>query len=192
MTREMEPLPDFTDNKAWFFIKLLVPNTCTSEDNTTEMSSRSYSQSIDGALKAFDLAAAFKVHFGRKVPPLLLEQHEIPPAEIKQLGNWSPDTQDKSYSGRMPMRAMRVMGGHGDERGQVFNASETCPPSDSPDEVEKKFFPWAETALNAVLAASERDGKNRLTAVCFLRLMVNLRKVLVQSVAVMMDDEVQS
>jgi hypothetical protein len=133
------------------------------------MSSRAYSQPINGALKALDLFAAFKVHFGRKVSPGKLEQHEIPPDEIKQRGNWSPDTQDKSYSGRMPLRAMRVMRGHGKEEGQVIKASETYPPSDSPDEVEK-------AALNAVLAASERDGKNRLTAICFLRLIVNLRK----------------
>jgi hypothetical protein len=166
----------------------LVSSTCTRNNNTNQMGSDSYFDAINKALKDLGLYATFKLHFGRKVGPCKLELEEVPPDLIKLAGNWIPDNQDKAYSAKMPMMSMRVMGGHGKEAGQYWNAYETCPPSDSPDEVEMQFFPWAEPVLNAVLAASERDGKDRLTATCFLRLIIYLRTVLVQGVAVMMND----
>ena len=187
-TGEMDPPPDFTDNKAWFFIKLIVSSTCSKESNMTQIKIKNYADTMKDVLRKLEIYATHWGHFGRVSAPTMLELEEIPKSQIEALGNWCQTMQEECYSAQMPMAPMRIMAGHGKEQGTVFVSRQTKPASVEGSRLEKKIFPFVESALQAVDEATAADGKDRFTAVMFLTLLKNLRQVLLQDVAVMMDD----
>ena len=107
VTGEMENPPDFTDNKAWFDIKLLVDVIST--DRTKPMANDSYAKGMKHVLRELHIASRHYVHLGRVMGPVLLEFEEITREDIKNLGNWEPSTQEARYSTKLPMKALRTM-----------------------------------------------------------------------------------
>ena len=51
---------------------------------------------------------------------ILVELDELDGYNINDLGNWNVDIRRDVYSAKLPMKAMRVMAGHPDEKGIVF------------------------------------------------------------------------
>ena len=60
------------------------------------------------------------VHFGQLAGSVKAELDELDGYNINDLGNWNVDTRRDVYSAKLPMKAMRVMAGHPDEKGIVF------------------------------------------------------------------------
>jgi hypothetical protein len=48
------------------------------------------------------------------------ECQDIEPSDIRQLGNWDPTMQEKAYSGKIPIRAMKGVGGYNAWGGVYF------------------------------------------------------------------------
>jgi len=101
---------DFTDNHAWFDIKLLTdPNA---NNNQVPVKDQSYANAIKGICTALNIDSAHAIHIGRCVGAVTADMLELQTEETKLLGNWRPDTHESTYSSKFPLLALRAMGGH--------------------------------------------------------------------------------
>jgi hypothetical protein len=181
MTGEMNPPPpDFTDNREWFLIKLL--SNGHRGDQTASMANDSYAKGMKLILKSLGIASSHYVHLGRVMGPVKLEFEELDQEDIRTLGNWNPSTQEKSYSSKLPMKAIRTMAGFTASDRMHYNPRVSVEP---PLALRAMVFPWVEDSLKAVMEKTAEDGVDRYTAVCFLKLMQDLRNVVLQDAAAM-------
>lgn len=98
------------------------------------------------------------------------------------LGNWDPSTQEKRYSTKMPLRAMRVLAGFG-----VADMHWLKRDVDVPDCLKKQIFPWIEEEVEKLKRYHDQpDTTHRYTACCFLDYLKALRTVILQDAAAMM------
>ena len=184
-TGEMDDPPDFTDNPKWFFRKLLISGSCAPEDMERPMNMRLYSNGIKGALKRCGLPTNIQIHIGRKVGPTILEWEEISKPFIDALGNWNQTQQEESYSACLPMLPIRVAGGYNSQKGSGFCKRQTMPSTPAFERLASQVFPFVDDSLQKC-----RDSpKDCWTAIRFLTLLKHLRAVLLQDVALMMNDE---
>jgi hypothetical protein len=194
-TTEFEHLPDFTDNKAWFFIKLLVPsdsrhdatNSNGVRENEISMSIRTYAEAMKKTLTALKLPQNWQAHFGRKVGAMILELQEVPKSVIEAVGNWATTQQEESYSAWLPFLGIRVVAGFKTHRSSVFCKRSTKPSSAVGDRLKARVWVWLPTCIQAVENAIRR-GKGCYTALLFLRHLENLAEVLLQDMAVRMNE----
>ena len=56
------------------------------------------------------------VHFGRSASSVQAELDELDGNTINDLGKWNVDTRRNVFSDKLPLKAMRVMAGHPDEK----------------------------------------------------------------------------
>jgi hypothetical protein len=75
--------PDFTDNKAWFNIKILSDGSLL---NTKEMQRRSYTEKVKECFKKLGIMSGAYGHWGRIAAPPLMELEEVSPEFIRCLG----------------------------------------------------------------------------------------------------------
>ena len=72
-------------------------------------------KSMGGAMKktlrALGIDSKHYAHIGRVIGPKFLEFHEATQDEIRVMGNWNPNTQESTYSSKLPMKAIQTMGG---------------------------------------------------------------------------------
>jgi hypothetical protein len=193
-TKEFENPPDFTDNAAWFFIKLLVPsdiqlgvNATGIRENEISMSIRTYAEAMKKVLKALNLPPSWQAHFGRKVGAMILELQEVPKSVIDALGNWAMTQQEQSYSAWLPFLALRVVAGFKKHRSSVFCKRSTKPGSAVGDRLKALVFKWLPDCIRKVEQAIT-SGKGCFTALLFLRHLENLAEVLLQDMAVRMNE----
>jgi hypothetical protein len=106
-------LEDWLDNSSkWFGIKLLVDASGHDVNLGKPMNNDLYARAIKQVLLELDGLLVFHfVNFGRVVGPMILEMAEAESDEIKTLGNWDPSMQEKCYSTKMPMSAIRKIAG---------------------------------------------------------------------------------
>jgi hypothetical protein len=180
---EFDPPPDFTDNKAWFDIKLM---TGGSKHNTHTMTNDTYGKAIRKVLKQVKIASNHYAHLGRVMGPAQLEFLEFDQRDIQTLGNWDPSMQESRYSTKLPMKVMRGIAGFTENGGMYYNPRTVVEP---PEELKYMIFPFADQSLKEVEEAKARDGKERYTAVYFLRLLIRLRTVILQDAAAMLIKE---
>jgi hypothetical protein len=182
LTKEPESF-DFTRNDLWYDIKLLVDYKVSSETNTVAMHEKQYGNAIKDACKTLGIPANHFAHWGRAEGNALLEMEEVDKEHIDLLGYWNMDVHDTAYSKQMPLPAMRVAAGFDKERGSYY-----IPRSQylAPAELASQVFPWIENAERK-LADSEAPEDKRVTAHGFLDMLKNLRQVLLQDVAILMD-----
>ena len=109
---------DFTSNKAWFNIKLLTDSR--GFDNTISVTDQPYASNMKNACRHLGIISKHFVHFGQSAGSVKAELDELDGYNINDLGNWNVDTRRDVYSAKLPMKAMRVMAGHPDEKGSVF------------------------------------------------------------------------
>jgi hypothetical protein len=185
VTGEMSPPPDFTVNKDWFDIKLLVGQNATPTTNTTPISDRQYADVIKRICNNLQVPACHFTHIGRVAGPPVLELEEIQPEDIRTLGNWNPGVQEKTYSTKLPFRPMRVMSTFPEEKGLHWSPRQMKVPDES---LQGQLWPWIEAALEAVNNAIMVDGINRYTALAYLKFMKYLRIVILQDAAVLLNE----
>lgn len=85
VSREMDDefRPDFTDNKAWFDVKILTDGT---RDNKKEMGKKTYVNDIKKVFRELKIVASHYGHWGRVSAPVELEFKELSPDLIRILG----------------------------------------------------------------------------------------------------------
>jgi hypothetical protein len=113
MTKEMEDgnRPDFTQNSSWFDIKLMTAPCLT--DHRLGIRKDSYVNQIRKCFMQLNIVASHFGHWGRVAGPAALELAEVDTDLIRVLGNWDATIQEKSYSSKIPVAALRVMAGYG-------------------------------------------------------------------------------
>ena len=86
-------------------------------------------------MKSYKYQFLSKKHFGRAVGAALADIRELDGYHIDDVGNWNMTTRRKDYSSQLPMKGMRVMAGHPEEKGCYFIPRNGCRPSEELEEV---------------------------------------------------------
>jgi hypothetical protein len=181
LTKEYEHY-DFTDNKKWFDVKLMVDSQADWHSVTTAVSDQNYAKEMRKVCKDAGVDSKHFVHFGRVAAPIGLEMEEVDSTQIKLLGNWCPDTQDERYSAKMPLKAMRVAQGFDSDRGSHYNPRTRVEP---PVECKCQVFAFVEECEAKLDAFMASGGGTRETARAFLEFLKNLRSVVLQDAALL-------
>lgn len=178
---------DFTRNKSWYDIKMLVGFDRRGKekkyDTRTRMDASSYDRAIRKILKCLKIPSSHIKHLGRMLGSMELQFLEALAEELQIMGNWQPSIQEKHYSIKLPISAMRKMGGH--------DESFYCPRSEvtPPEKLEKMIFPFVESHLDKVEAAiiATKDGKRSSygAALYFLDMLKRMRRIILQDAAAM-------
>lgn len=195
-TGEMQYPPDFRNNREWFYIKLITPGTASIVKRhagaidvdrscvSKVMGTSRYAESVKEVLNDHGLPIDKQAHLGRAVGPRLAEMHELPEVQIQNLGNWEPSQRQEVYSEKIPFQALRVMNGHPHEKGCVYIPRFTLDiPLPLWEEARRAIFPWAEIKIQEVRDAIAADQKPRPTALYFLKMLIDLRRIILQDTA---------
>ena len=175
-TKEMDNI-DFTDPTEWFYIKLLTD--MKNKDTTKSIANRTYATAIETHLKKSQIFAKNKVHIGRKWGAFKSQLQGDHTEDTKILGNWSPSTQDKAYSVKVPVKIVRSMAGWRIADGLHYNARAD---KDPPNELVDAVFPWLQKSRDKVFASQE-TGNEHPTASKFLHLLHKIAVCVVQDAA---------
>ena len=170
--------PDFTNNKDWFSIKIITSGRVN--DRKEELKKDSYSRAMKELCIVLGIPTRHYVHLGRVLGPALMEYYELDNALIKELGNWNPDVRQSRYSTKLPMKGIRAMAGFTEEKDPHWNPRVAC---EVPEELTQQIFPWIEEELEKVLEANRVDKKERYTAMAFLKVLKELRAIIIQDAA---------
>lgn len=190
VTRELEQI-DFTNNKQWFDLKLMVDCRAPDfESLMTSVSDQVYANVMKSICRTIGVDSNHFIHFGRSVKPTQLELEELEHSLIKVLGNWNVDVYEDRYSAKMPLKAMRVAAGYDPERGSHYIPRAQIKP---PTGLSNQVFPGlaiAEQKLAAYEQATANAPRSRAvvakkTARAFIRLLKNLSQVVLQDAAIM-------
>lgn len=197
LTREFEGenCPDFTDNSAWYDIKLLVGVGSTNGQQTPQegrqkcMTHTPFDSAMRAAMRHLQLPSNHFQHLGRVLGSANLQYLEILEDNIRQLGNWSVSVRDMCYSTKLPMKAMRAAAGfYKESDGQRYYnpRAEVDPPA----ALENLIFTFAGEALEKVIAdhaanASRKGGNYLGSARCFLEMLLRMRTIILQDAAAM-------
>jgi hypothetical protein len=165
---------NFEENKYWFDIKLLVE--CGSKNVNKAVTDQTYARTITKLCKELQIVADHKIHIGRAAGEINAELNELDGAQIKVLGNWNVGVMEDRYSTKLPLKPLRAMGGHGQEKGHFFIFRAGIEPS---EELQSKVFPFVDEELLKKMTVRS-DGTIHATAVGFLRLLKRLRCILLQ------------
>ena len=87
-SQEMDPPPDFCDNKSWFDIKLLTDANST--DPKKGITQGTYSTPVGWVYATNNIDAKHLVHLGQVLGACAAEMTENCPDHIRILGNWNP------------------------------------------------------------------------------------------------------
>jgi hypothetical protein len=165
---------DFSSNQSWFNVKLLVE--CGSKTPEVSVSDQTYAKNMKGICKELGIVSKHYIHFGRAVGAVSAELSELDSLSIKQLGNWNPDTQEDRYSSKLPLKAMRIMGGHEENKNLMFLPRAEITP---PESLVRQIFPFLEEEMK------KDNFLKRPTTLAFLNMLKRLRVVILQDVAVL-------
>lgn len=180
VTREFDGDFDWTDNKLWFRIKLVIE--LTSPDRTQSVSSDPYVKVIEKIFDRFGVTTRHFLHLGRNLGAKLLDQNEISADVIKRMGNWNVGITDKYYSTKLPMTGIRAMAGFTSGNGLYYNMRTTVKVS----EELQKMTPIGNFVFDgfAKLANSPKRKKNT-TAYVFLKFLTDINVIFLQDMAAM-------
>jgi hypothetical protein len=179
--------PDFTNNSAWYDIKLLVSFGTHNGADTAEggwkrpIKENNFTEAIRKILRELDISSK---HYQRNMN---LQYLEVDEEFIRMLGNWAVNIRDQCYSTHLPLKAMRAAAGFTTNEGRYYNPRALVYP---PEELEKKIFPFADAALEKVEAAcnsrgSRMGGDYLGAAKSFLQMLLRLRTIILQDAAAM-------
>ena len=102
---------------------------------------------------------------------------ELTNEDTKVLGNWRPDTHESVYSSKLPLPALRGMGGHPQRKGTFYVPRNI----EVPDALSKQVFPFLEYHQKCITECDE----SKPTASGFLRMLRRMSDIVVQDVAAM-------
>jgi Centromere DNA-binding protein complex CBF3 subunit, domain 2 len=178
VSMEMSPPPDFTDNESWFDIKVLTD--ATRRNAKKGITDQVYGRAMKRTLQKIGIESNHYAHIGRVMGPKYLEFQEMSQDEIRIMGNWDPKTQESTYSAKLPMKAIRTMGGFNEGSGMHYNPRTSV---EVPETLAKMVFPWLEESMNQITAYETIHKVRKDTARCFLNYMSQLRRVVIQDAA---------
>lgn len=178
ISNEMVNPPDFTDNRAWFNIKLYTDGK--PDKAALGIGPQRYSDAIKKVFRILGLPTKHTAHLGRILGPKKLEMLEMSQDEIRLLGNWDPKTQETTYSAKLPMRILRAMAGFVEAGGMHYNPRVGV---NVPDCLTDAVFPWVKESKARLEAFKKERKVERTTATQFLRHMELMAMVFIQDVA---------
>ena len=149
------------------------------------MADKQYVSKIKVSCKHLQIETTKFLHFGRKVASSGMDLEEVNEGDKRAIGNWSTDVFGQTYSSKLPLAAMRVLSGSDTRRGFYRNSRTTFINEEKYGILAKQLFPWIEDVI------LYHDLSNKPTARGFLNMLVNMRWVILQDVAVMMDTDRQ-
>jgi Centromere DNA-binding protein complex CBF3 subunit, domain 2 len=205
MSDEFRPPPNMVDNESWFEWRLLT--TGKYESLVRGVKPQSYSSCIGRVHKMKGWPTNHTGHIGRALGAKKLERLECNAVclcvcvcvfliqmldslslfslnkqeGIRALGNWNPTTQESTYSSKLPMREIRAMAGFVQSQGMHFNPRSVVVP---PPELATLVFPWVDSTLETVREYEKENNVSKGTATAFLKLLLELRMVVLQDAAV--------
>jgi Centromere DNA-binding protein complex CBF3 subunit, domain 2 len=176
---------DWCDNKKWFDTKLLVD--VNSADKTKKLQNDSYGDRVKAVLQSLGLACNKLLHLGRGLGAKLLDLLEEFKEENRQMGQWSPDVVDNSYSSKLPMRPMRKLAGYTTTTPMYYNKRTVVTP---PEELLRltPIGKWVYEATTGVIdrvQTSKKAGAHQ-TALGFLKFLCYLNQTFLQDAAAML------
>jgi len=188
-TGEMEPpnCPNFCVREEWFRIKCLVGLNNFAETKEKGVNDSAYTTLLNKALKDLLISVFKQLHIGRYTMSCDLET-SLTTDDIRNLGNWDPTVQEKAYSGKLPYNAIRVAGGYEETGGVYWNVRKLVEPSAALQAAFKEFAfadDWLPVCRNYHADESHKDTS--MTAICFLEFIQNLRRVVLQDCAYILE-----
>jgi Centromere DNA-binding protein complex CBF3 subunit, domain 2 len=181
ISNEMLNPPDFTNNKAWYNIKLYTDGK--PDKTTLGIRAANYADVMKKVFQIMGLPTKHTGHLGRILGPKKLEMLESDSNDIRVMGNWDPRT--STYSTKLPMKTIRVMAGFSTAGGMHYNPRTHV---EVPAVLTDRVFPWVKDSMARVVAWNEANkGRKqpKSTAWHFLKLMEHLAPVVIQDVAVL-------
>ena len=145
------------------------------------MSDKQYANKIKNACLALDISTCKFLHFGRKVSSVALDMEEVDEGSKRAIGNWSTDVFGTTYSSQVPLAAMRTLSGSDKRRGSYHNSRTTFINEEKYGSLARLIFPWIEHIT------AKSNLENRPTARAFLNMLRNMRWVILQDAAVMLN-----
>ena len=179
VTNEFAFVPNFHNNASWFDMKLLIDST--TKDTNVSVSNTTYAKQIMLGCKEAGCFSNHQVHLGRVQGTMQAELEEDDMDQTRYLWNWDPKTQEKSYSTKLPLQAMRRRAGFLDERSYHCNPQTVKDPS---EELQKMIFPWLDVAFKSF--HSNVDSANQKgTAGQWLKSIKMMQIIILQDAAAM-------
>ena len=197
LTKEPEMF-DFLINDSWFNTKLIHnmsrrkrknPCNTTNESNTDTnvdtnecwkiMNKGVYTKKVTNCLKALGIASRKKEHIRRDTAPAIMDLEEVCGLDQRNMGNWSADVFQKSYSKRLPLGALRALAGFPKEKGKYRSARTTFQGEHQHQVFAKKIFPCADAIVG------DNEINNHKTSKAFLVFLRNMRWVILQDATIL-------
>ncbi|GAQ92565.1 putative Transcription activator [Klebsormidium nitens] len=177
--------PDFSSRESWYNLRpLFYENDDVSRNVTYNTQLKHFKQ----AYGEQEIVSSKLTHAPRGASVRHAENNGGKEAESARLGRWIYDHFRTSYLHQLPVGIMLVQAGFKDDRkGYFFPRGRVLPSEDEYPGLAKQIFPWADEELRKVKQrnltgpASQRD----IAAQKFLELLIELRAVLLQDVALL-------
>ncbi|MGH7974160.1 MAG: hypothetical protein ACREBR_01445, partial [bacterium] len=168
---EGEPYPDFSESRNWYDTKVICSKH--KEDPTKELSYKAHYNAVMGALKKAGVVSKAKTHAGRGSSVRIAELEGCEEGDLRRLGRWNTQAMEGCYLSELPRASMRVLAGFDSHNRTFYINRDIVQPS---EQLMAKIFP---RALSLLEIEVNRTNPN-LAANGFLKLLVYLRKILLQ------------
>ncbi|GAA5919811.1 hypothetical protein JCM5296_002035, partial [Sporobolomyces johnsonii] len=165
--------PSFAASRDWFDLKVLL----SSAGPTEAVEYGTFLAAVNKELKALGLETKAKTHIFRGSGSRMADLGGAAKADIRQAGRWNVDAVDRCYLTGLAREVIRVQAGFESRKGTYFLRRDIDPPA----ELERQVFPEADEWLHRQEAGT--DVEQTICGQGFLRLLIRLRRVLLQDVA---------
>ncbi|KAE8218798.1 hypothetical protein CF319_g7390 [Tilletia indica] len=176
------PAPDFTSADRWYPLKLF---RATKNGTTTKaISYDTQLDAIDDAFKTAAIVGSAKTHLARRSGAQMAELGGAEEGQVRRAGRWNSKVMESCYLSAVPREVLRVHAGFTREGGSYFLSRDV----EVKEELLKKVFPWADGWDAAISTGKTADGKRveiNIAARGFVRLLLRLRKVIIQDAVVL-------
>lgn len=175
-----EPFPDFSVSQSWYDICMFCTHI---NQNTKAFSASAHALAIIEAKNRLKILDPKNTHGGRVYGRQKLEQSGVDKVSADVAGGWSTGAGEACYGNGFSRPAMRAMAGFPPNETAFYLPRSAVRP---PDALLKKVFPqldeWQRRHLD------EDSCQQNFALDGFLRLLTYFREVIIQDVAVMMDN----
>ncbi|MGH7974681.1 MAG: hypothetical protein ACREBR_04085, partial [bacterium] len=167
---DREGYPDFAESRNWHNCKVI--RGCPT-DAMQEFSYKSHYDAIADAFKKAGIVGKAKTHAGRSGSVRIAELGGCDEDSLRRFGRWNAQAMEGCYLSQLAREPMRVLAGFGPKTRTYFIPRDTVQPSES---LLSKVFP----PVTRLLEEEANRGTPNIAAIGFLRLLLYLRKVLLQ------------
>ncbi|KAE8246728.1 hypothetical protein A4X13_0g5650 [Tilletia indica] len=175
------PTPDFTSSDKWYPLKLFRANKGTA---AKAIGYDTQLDTINAAFKAAAIVGSAKTHLSRRSGAQMAELGGGEEGQVRRAGRLNAQVMELCYLSAVPREVLRVHAGFSKEGGNFFLARDI----EVKEELLKKVFPWLDewdAAIGSGKLASGKRVETNIAARGFVRLLLRLRKVIVQDAVVL-------